>query len=132
MSDSLILYRTIVELVQSSQVQFHDIRCLITFIWVIVAVIMEKNVHLSKWSIHRAGGNKATSKQRQFARWLNNTKIEPTGIYKRLAQVTYSGWEDHQFYLALDNSSLWDRFVIVRVALIYPGRALPLSWVILK
>jgi len=33
--------------------------------------------------------------------------------------------------LALDTSQLWHRFVIVRVALVYRGRALPLSWAVL-
>jgi hypothetical protein len=32
----------------------------------------------------------------------------------------------------LDSTSLWDRFVIVRVALIYRGRAVPLSWLVLE
>jgi len=33
---------------------------------------------------------------------------------------------------ALDASSLWDEFVIVRMAVIYRGRPLPLSWVVLQ
>ncbi len=41
-------------------------------------------------------------------------------------------WGNHKIYLALDSSSLWDEFVIVRIALIYRGRALPLSWIVLK
>jgi hypothetical protein len=32
----------------------------------------------------------------------------------------------------LDSSSLWNEFVLVRVAVFYRGRVLPLSWVILK
>jgi len=46
--------------------------------------------------------------------------------------MAFAGWGGHKIYLALDSSSLWDEFVLVRVALIYGGRALPLSWVILK
>ena len=48
MSDSLRLYRTIVEMIRNSKVRFHDMRCLITFAWAIVGVILEKSVHLSK------------------------------------------------------------------------------------
>lgn len=33
-------------------------------------------------------------------------------------------------YVALDTSQLWQRFVIVRLALVYRGRALPLGWVV--
>jgi hypothetical protein len=95
-------------------------------------VLLEKTVHLSKWGVHRAGEAMAASKQRQFARWLKNSRVERVGIYKQLAHTAFVDWRGHKIYLALDSSSLWDEFVIVRVALIYRGRALPLSWVILK
>lgn len=49
MSDSLRLYRTIIELIRNSKVRFHDMRCLVTFAWAIVGLILEKSVHLSKW-----------------------------------------------------------------------------------
>ena len=70
MSDSLKLYRTIIEIVVKSRVHFHDIRCLTTFVWAVVGVLMEKSVHLSKWGMQRSGEAQAASKQRQFARWL--------------------------------------------------------------
>ena len=132
MSDSLTLYRNIIDMLLNTRVHFHDIRCLITFAWAIVGVRMEKSVHLSKWGIHRAGKAKAASKQRQFVRWLKNTKIEPAQIYSRLVKSVFVDWGNHQIYLALDSSSLWDEFVMVRIALIYRGRALPLSWTVLK
>jgi hypothetical protein len=132
MSDSLRLYRIIIEMIRKSKVRFHDIRCLVTFAWAIVGVLMEKSVHLSKWGVHRSGEAQAASKQRQFARWLKNARIVPSEIYKHLAQTAFAEWGGHKIYLALDSSSLWDEFVVVRVALVYRGRALPLSWVILK
>ena len=81
MSDSLTLYRNIIDMILNTRLHFHDIRCLITFAWAIVGVLMEKSVHLSKWGIHRAGRAKAASKQRQFVRWLKNAKIEHAQIY---------------------------------------------------
>jgi hypothetical protein len=132
MSDSLRLYRTIIEMIRNSHVRFHDMRCLITFAWAIVGVLMEKSVHLSKWGMHRSGEVQAASKQRQFVRWLKNSKIVPSEIYGRLVRTAFADWSGEKIYLALDSSSLWDEFVIVRVALIYRGRALPLSWIILE
>jgi Transposase DDE domain len=132
MSDSLSLYRTIIDLLRAYQVQFHDFRCLITFAWSIVGVILEKSVHMSKWSIHRQGEAKAASKQRQFARWLNNARIEPGEIYQRLARAAFGTWQGQRIYLALDTSCLWGEYVLVRVAVIYRGRALPVSWVVLR
>lgn len=130
--DSLRLYRTIIEMIVKSKVRFHDRRCLVTFAWAIVGLLLEKNVHLSKWGLHRSGQMKAASKQRQFVRWLKNAKIDAAEIYRQLAQIALADWMGQTIYLALDSSSLWDEFVLVRVALIYRGRALPLSWVILQ
>lgn len=132
MSDSLRLYRTIIEMIGNSRVRFHDMRCMVTFAWAIVGLLLEKSVHLSKWGMHRCGEVQAASKQRQFARWLKNARIVPAEIYKCLVQTGFADWAGQKLYLALDSSSLWDEFVVVRVALIYRGRALPLSWVILK
>jgi hypothetical protein len=132
MSDSLTLYRTIVDMILNTRVHFHDFRCLITFAWAIVGVLLEKSVHLSKWGIHRAGRAKAASKQRQFVRWLKNSNIEHAQIYPNLVKAVFAEWGKHKIYLALDSSSLWDEFVIVRIALIYRGRALPLSWIVLQ
>ena len=53
MSDSLRLYRTIIEMILNSRVHFHDMRCLVTFARAIVGVLMEKSVHLSKLGMHR-------------------------------------------------------------------------------
>ena len=130
--DSLKLYRIIMELVLSSQVKFHDLRCLVTFVWAIVGLLKEKGVHLSKWCDQRPGKAQAASKQRQFARWLANAKIQEVAIYNKLAQKALASWKGETIYLALDSSSLWNRFVIVRVALVYRGRALPLSWLVME
>lgn len=132
MSDSLTLYRTILRIIASSQVRFHDLRCMFTFVWAVVGVLMEQSVHLSKWGTQRPGNAKAASKQRQFARWLKNNRIVPGEIYEHLAQTAFRDWSGNQVYLALDASSLWDEFVIVRLAVVYRGRSLPLSWVVLK
>jgi hypothetical protein len=96
-----------------------------------VGLIQERTVHLSKWALHRSGEACAASRQRQFARWLHNPKIDPWANFRPLAKAALTDWGGQRIYLALDSSSLWDRFTLVRIALIYRGRALPLSWVVL-
>ena len=39
-------------------------------------------------------------------------------------------WCECSVYLALDTTQLWKRFVIVRLALVYCGRVIPLGWVV--
>jgi adenylate kinase family enzyme len=84
-------------MILKSRVRFHDMRCLITFAWAVVGVLMEKSVHLSKWGMHRNGEAQAASKQRQFVRWLKNGKIVPAEIYKRLAQTAFADWGGTRF-----------------------------------
>ena len=92
MSDSLTLYRTIIDMILNTRVHFHDIRCLITFAWAIVGVLLEKSVHLSKWGSPSCMGRaKAASKQRQFVRWLKNAKIEHATIYPNLVKTVFAG-----------------------------------------
>lgn len=132
MSDSLTLYRTIADLILSSRIHFHDKRCLKTFLWMVVCALLEKHIHLPKWVPHRVGEAQAASKQRQLARWLTNERIQELALYRPLLKTLFADWRGHTLYLALDSSSLWDRFVIVRLAFVYRGRALPVSWVVLE
>ena len=91
---------------------------------------MEKNVNLSKLITQRVGGAQAASKERQFRPWLENSNIKDAHVYRNFARTGLAEWQGRRIYLALDTSSLWDRFVIVRVALFYRGRALPLRWLV--
>jgi hypothetical protein len=81
--------------------------------------------------LYRVGVTKAASTERQLARWLDNSRISPSHIYRSLIRVALTDWEGKTIYLALESSQLWMRFTVVRLALIYRGRALPVSWIVL-
>lgn len=132
MSDSLTLYRTLIDFVWQNGVRFHDLRCLITFVWALVGLLLSQQIHLSQWALYRPGRAKAGSKQRQVSRWLHNRKISPSQVYGPLIKRVLQAWANQRLYLALDSSSLWGRFTLVRLALIYRGRALPLCWLVLS
>lgn len=132
MNDSLTLYRTLIEFVWQNGVRFHDLRCLITFVWALVGLLLSQQIHLSQWVPYRPGSAKAASKQRQVSRWLHNQKIEPLGVYGPLIKAALQAWAGQRLYLVLDSSSLWGRFTVVRLALVYRGRALPVRWLVLS
>jgi len=132
MSDSLKLYSNIAEFVFKHGMRFHDMRCFATFLWAIVGLIESRTVHLSQWVLHRPGRVNAASKQRQLARWLENPWIEPMRVYRPVITALCQAFQGERVYLALDSSVLWDRFALVRVALVYRGRALPLSWIVVE
>lgn len=131
MDNSLRLYRIIMDLIWQNGVRFHDLRILATFVWAVVGLILSGQIHLSRWGVYRFGRAKAASKERQLARWLGNPRIVPSLIYRKLIRSALADWEGQRVYLALDSSQLWGRFTVVRLALVYRGRALPVSWIVL-
>jgi len=132
MNDSLKLYRNIADFVFKYGMRFHDLRCFATFLWAVVGLIQSRTVYLSQWGLHRPGRAEAASKQRQLARWLENARIEPLGVYQPMIKALCQAFQGERIYLALDSSVLWERFALVRVALVYRGRALPLSWMVVE
>lgn len=128
MRDNQTLYRSVMELVWTAGVRFHDLRCQSTFVWAIVGLLLTHTISLPDWATQRPGKTQAASRTRQLSRWVHNPKIKPAEVYHDLVTASLVSWREHTVYLALDTSSLWDRFTIVRVSLIYRGRALPLAW----
>jgi hypothetical protein len=102
-----------------------------TYGWAVVGLILSQKIHLSQWVLYRSGGAKAASKERQLSRWLHNPKIKVNEIYCNLMTAALVEWQAMRLELALDTSSLWGRFVIVRLSIIYRGRAIPLIWKVL-
>lgn len=131
MSNHNTLFNNSMHFVCSSRVRFHDLRVLTTFVWAIVGLLIGESINLSQWLLYRPGPAKAASKQRQLSRWLHNPKIKPMEVYLPFIQQALTEWAGQTIYLALDTSQLWRRFVIVRLALVYRGRALPLGWTVL-
>jgi Transposase DDE domain len=69
---------------------------------------------------------------RRFARWLDNSRIDVQALYGPLGQHALAEWEHHVLYLALDTSMLWNTYCVVRISLVYRGRAVPLVWTVLE
>jgi hypothetical protein len=132
MSNHNTLFNNSMHFVCSSRVRFHDLRLLTTFVWAIVGLLISESINLSQWLLFRSGPAKASSKQRQLSRWLHNPKINPMAVYLPFVQKALLEWTGETMYLALDTSQLWNRYAIVRLALVYRGRALPLGWTVLN
>jgi hypothetical protein len=74
----------------------------------------------------------AQSTQRRFARWLQNPRVEVYELYAPLLQQALAEWGQHTVYLALDTTMLWNQYCVLRISLIYRGRAVPLGWEVLE
>ncbi len=130
MSNVIMLSKNLMQFVFGAGVTFHDIRAAKTFIWAVVGLLLSETIHLNKWALYREGSAQLASKEKQFSRWVHNERIEPMAIFAPLVRALMEQVKDAPIYLALDTSQLWKRFVIVRLALVYRGRALPVGWVV--
>lgn len=106
---------------------------LTTCIWLVIAVIHTGSVNLTKWVAYvPCRGKFAQSIQRRIQRWLYNPRINIHRLYKPLIQAALAGWQDKDIFLALDTSLFWDKYCLVRLCVVYRGRALPVVWRVLK
>jgi hypothetical protein len=131
MGNSLKLYHTIMEFLFNSAVRMHDIRVFSTFGWAIVGLLFSHEVSLNRWCQHRPGEAKAASKVRRLSRWLHNARVEVGSIYRPLISQALASYAGEELVLALDTSQLWNRYVIIRLGLVYRGRAVPVVWTVL-
>jgi hypothetical protein len=112
-------------------VSFMGLRNFRVFIWMIIAAIVSQNVTLPAWDIALPFVVYAASTQARFRRWLYNPKIDTRVIREILFQNAIKNW-DTRITLAFDTSMLRDEFCMIKVCVIYMGRAFPVGWRVLK
>jgi Transposase DDE domain len=132
MENTPYLYDTLVQVLRQHR-SWLDLRHLKTLAWMMVGLIHSGSISLCAWApfvVSRARYSQSTV--RRFRRWLDNDKIEVHTLYGPLLQQALIGWVDKTLYVALDTSMLWNTYCLVRLSVIYRGRAVPLVWCVLE
>ncbi len=126
------LHDTLIQ-VLSQHGKWLDRRHLKTLAWMMVGLIGSGMIGLTQWAPF-VGGRAvyAQSSVRRFMRWLNNERIQVHDLYGPLIQQALADWGRHTLYLALDTSLLWEQYCIIRISVIYRGRAVPLVWQVIS
>ena len=93
-----------------------------------VGLIKSERVSLTAWIPYVLSRAKyAQSVQRRFQRWLHNSRIQVHHLYAPLIQEALADWGEYKLYLALDTSMLWNQYCVIRIFVIYRGRAVPVG-----
>jgi hypothetical protein len=116
-------------LVFAGQCAWSDQRHAYVLVWMVIGVIHEGRVNLMRWLYH-VQTSAQQSTQRRFSRWIHNYRIHPTHVYS--PQAALSGWKDTVLYLSFDTTMLWDTFCVIRLSVVYRGRAIPVIWRVLE
>jgi hypothetical protein len=61
-------------------------------------------------------------------RWLHNPRINVHRLYKPLIRAALADWQDAERYLSLETALFWEEYCLIRLAVVYRGRALPVAW----
>ena len=131
MTNATALYQGLLRLLDRGQWQ--DQRPLKTAVNRIVGLILSSSISLTGWipyPISRA--LQAQSVQRRFARWLANDRLDVHLLYSPLIQEALTAWGEATVYVALDTTLLWDYYCMIRLNVIYRGRAVPLAWQVIE
>lgn len=132
MEKSPRLYSELVELCGQAG-QWRDVRHVQTLAWMVVGLIQAECVNLPTWiPFVQSRAQYAQSTQRRFRRWLGNRRIEVAPQYGPLIQQALRDWGRHTVYLALDTSMLWNQYCLIRLSVVYRGRAVPLVWEVIE
>lgn len=132
MENTLRLYDTLVQ-VLSQHRNWLDVRHLKTLAWMMAGLIQSQVISLTAWVPYvHSRARYAQSTVRRFRRWLDNKRIKVHKLYGPLIQQALSEWGEQTLYLALDTSMLWGKYCIIRISIVYRGRAVPLVWKVLE
>ena len=126
------LYNTLVH-VLSQHAKWLDQRHLKTLAWMMVGLIQAGWISLTAWAPYvESRAQYAQSTVRRFRRWLDNDKIDVVSLYGPLIAHALAEWGEQALYVALDTSMLWNSYCLIRLSVIYRGRAVPLVWCVLQ
>jgi hypothetical protein len=104
-----------------------------TLAWCLVGLLLTGKVHIPGWASHIVSpGQQQASRERRLYRWLANIRVHAGRLYAPLIREALRRWGGAKLYLALDTTTLWGRFTVVYLSVIYRGRAIPLLWQVLE
>ncbi len=99
----------------------------------VIGLIHSGSVNLTKWTMYiHSRAVFAQSKQRRFSRWLHNPRINPQRLYSPLIRRALKRWQEELLYLSYYTSMLWNQYCLIRVAVVYLRRAVPVAWRVLE
>lgn len=126
------LYDTLVD-VLSQHAKWVDQRHLKTLAWMMVGLLQAGWINLTAWAPYVGSRARyAQSTVRRFRRWLDNDKIDVEALYGPCIEHALAEWGAPALYVALDTSMLWNTYCLIRLSVLYRGRAVPLVWSVLQ
>ena len=104
-----------------------------TLVYLIVGLILGRNVQLAKIAEQVNYGHKESSLEDRFRRFVNNENIEVTVVFSIFIKLMLAGLEEEQaLVLSIDTSKTGGKCITLMLSVGYKTRAMPLCWVTFK
>lgn len=128
MGSSSKLYNRIVGKMESI-ISCADLRHMKNLIWIIVGIIQQESVALSKIAQSIPGETKAESRVTKIRRWLMNPRIDVWALYEPLLEQVLKKWKNLELTVIVDGVMVFgDRLQIFRLSFVHGCRAIPICW----
>ncbi|MBB6018937.1 transposase [Deinococcus radiopugnans] len=123
--DASRLYQAVLAHIQHGL--WNDVRNAHTLAWMVTGLLLSGRSSIPAWLpyIH-SRAMFAQSSERRVRRWLENPAIDCGNIYGPLVTRALRDWGGQTLILALDTSVLFEKFCLIRVSVLFRGRAVPL------
>jgi hypothetical protein len=69
---------------------------------------------------------------RRLRRWLDKNRLKVEPLYGPLIEKAFVGGMGKRVSVALDTSMWWNTYCLIRLSVIYRGRAVPLGWRVIE
>lgn len=123
--DASRLYQAILPHLQGAL--WNDVRNVHTLAWMVTGMLLSRRSTPSFWLPHvHSRAVFAQSSERRFRRWLRNKHLQPGLLYGPIITRALREWGQDTLVLALDTSVLFEKFCLIRVSVLFRGRAVPL------
>ncbi|MEW6420735.1 MAG: transposase [Deinococcota bacterium] len=123
--DAPQLYQAVLAHLQASL--WNDVRNSRTLAWMVTGLLLSQRSSLPAWLPHiHSRATFAQSTECRLRRWLGNPAIDPISMDGPLVTRALRDWGGHTLILALETSVLFEKFCLIRVSVLFRGRAVSL------
>ena len=103
-----------------------------TLLFLVSGIIGSKNVQLPEVASKVPNGTKLSSREKKLVRWVKNERIEMTEYFLPFAQLLLAQLSNAPLVIAIDGSTLGRGCIALMANIIFRGRALPITWIVVK
>lgn len=103
-----------------------------TLAGLISGIVGGKSVNLPQVACKTPDGTKATSREKRYSRWIDNERIDFDQYFLPFVEILLRNMTGDVLMLAIDGSVVGRGCVTLLVSVIFQGRAIPLSWIVVK